>query len=396
MGYLVAIVMLLGFICQRTTGEPLTREGKLFSMFNIVKFANDPCIGTSQNGTCYSPNECTAKGGRSSGTCAQGYGVCCTFAIACNGQSAENSTYLESGTITPGLCTARICPQSQDICQFRLDFDNFVLTGPSSNTESEYNLAFGQVPPRVPTSNNEVATSRSQCLTDHFSVSNPGSASPPTICGVNTGEHMYVDAPNKCIDLHILIGAAGIFAEIPPNRKWSIQVNQYSCDDPNLAPTGCTQYFFDPSGTRVVQTYNYNNGNGQHLANQKQTVCVRREKGFCQICWMALADDDFQVSGEETKGITNPSSCCNYGDDGNKGFDCVSIPGAMLDKPGSRICGRSKGLVSVDDGPSTSVCSQRTPFMIRFISDGYEYGDGKEGEREVGFKLQYVQKSNEC
>ncbi len=52
------------------------------------------------------------------------------------------------------------------------------------------------------------------------------------------------------------------------------KVTQYSCDYNNLAPEGCVQYFFGSAGQQV-QTYNYNNGNGRHLANQDQQVCVR-------------------------------------------------------------------------------------------------------------------------
>ncbi len=53
-----------------------------------------------------------------------------------------------------------------------------------------------------------------------------------------------------------------------------IQVTQYSCNFKNLAPQGCTQYFFD-STFNNVQSYNYDNGNGVHLANQDQHICVR-------------------------------------------------------------------------------------------------------------------------
>ncbi len=58
------------------------------------------------------------------------------------------------------------------------------------------------------------------------------------------------------------------------------QVSQYSCSYSNLAPTGCTQYFYDATGTGTVQTYNYNGG--IHLANQEQTICIREERAFCR------------------------------------------------------------------------------------------------------------------
>ena len=54
----------------------------------------------------------------------------------------------------------------------------------------------------------------------------------------------------------------------------SSKVTQYACDYSNLAPSGCTQYYFG-STTASVETYNFNGGNGQHLANQRQQICVR-------------------------------------------------------------------------------------------------------------------------
>ena len=34
--------------------------------------------GDSKNGTCYTSEECDKRGGTNSGSCANGYGVCCT------------------------------------------------------------------------------------------------------------------------------------------------------------------------------------------------------------------------------------------------------------------------------------------------------------------------------
>ena len=56
----------------------------------------------------------------------------------------------------------------------------------------------------------------------------------------------------------------------------ALQVTQYACDYSNLAPSGCTQYYFG-STTSSVQTYNF--AGGQHLANQRQKICVRYTKG---------------------------------------------------------------------------------------------------------------------
>ena len=50
------------------------------------------------------------------------------------------------------------------------------------------------------------------------------------------------------------------------------QITQYDCNYNNLAPDGCTQYFFG-AVTDQVKTYNFSEG--QHLANQDQNICIR-------------------------------------------------------------------------------------------------------------------------
>ena len=43
-----------------------------------------------------------------------------------------------------GACTAQICKCSSDICQIRLDFNTFVISGPSTTTTSVAETIFGQ------------------------------------------------------------------------------------------------------------------------------------------------------------------------------------------------------------------------------------------------------------
>eukprot|EP00093_Oithona_nana_P004333 04333.XXX_140302_138918_1 [CDS] Oithona nana genome sequencing. len=246
-----------------------------------------------------------------------------------------------------------------------------------------------------------VATA-TQCLTDTFSVTSPAGISPPSICGSNSGEHMYVDASDMCNDLIFLIGRNGVGATLV-QRTWSIKVTQYSCDYDNLAPQGCTQYFFGAQKTTdIVKTFNYDGG--VHLADQNQQICVRRERGVCKICWSPVAKGDFSVSGE-TKGPGMSSmsmgfsmaSCCGYGSDGmgTKGYDCVIIDGAVKNTNdmkglGERFCGRQ--LVSNDmDMASKTICSARVPFSLRFVSDHFEFTDmmKEAGNPGVGARLAY-------
>lgn len=33
------------------------------------------------------------------------------------------------------------------------------------------------------------------------------------------------------------------------------------------------------------------------MANQEQNICIRREKGYCEICYSTVMNNDFGVSG---------------------------------------------------------------------------------------------------
>ena len=108
---------------------------------------------------------------------------------------------------------------------------------------------------------------------------------------------VYVDVRDgNCANLAMQLGPAAVMGTMMTPRSWQIKVTQYDCAFENLAPAGCTQYFFGPT-SQSVQTYNF--AGGQHLANQKQQICVRRERGQCKICWTTAADTDFVVSGEK-------------------------------------------------------------------------------------------------
>ncbi|XP_059085900.1 uncharacterized protein LOC131882682 isoform X2 [Tigriopus californicus] len=377
----------------------------LVSFMNIVRFDNTACVGTARLGICYTAAECEARGGRTTNTCAQGYGVCCIFSLGCGTTSAENCTYFEPvGTINPGSCTHTICPCSSDICQMRLDFLLFDITGPSTRTESIGTFRGGQI--AAEGVQYSVAT---QCLTDIFSVTSSSGINPPSICGVNTNEHMYVDAGDGCNDLVFQIGEVARGNTIPA-RQWAIKISQFSCDYNNLAPPGCTQYFFN-SDSGVVRSYNYDNAQSRHLADQQQVVCVRREQARCRICWSAPEKTGVSVNGLiNDRGIVSPDICCAYNMNDAmevKGYDCISIPGAVaagtLTPVPERVCG-IRGLVTANGNDYVPICSVSEPFQIRFNSDSYEAtsdGEAISEEAEVlgpntGFELNYALSNDNC
>ena len=69
--------------------------------------------------------------------------------------------------------------------QIRIDFNTFVITGPSTAVASvgfevNGNLAFAA---------GKTVSAATQCLTDIFTLTAPGGYVPPVICGTNSGQH---------------------------------------------------------------------------------------------------------------------------------------------------------------------------------------------------------------
>ena len=58
-------------------------------------------------------------GGTSSGTCASGFGVCCSLTAYCGGTTSSNNTYFVSQSADTSPCTFNVCKASDDICQIR-------------------------------------------------------------------------------------------------------------------------------------------------------------------------------------------------------------------------------------------------------------------------------------
>merc|ERR1719232_1454721 len=160
------------------------RSGKSFSLFSIVQFPNQECTAASSSttyGTCYTSSECTAKGGSSDGNCAAGFGVCCViYSSSCSGVISTNTTYIRNpsypSSYTPssaGTCAYTVNKVSDDVCQLRLDFQT--MTGYYTGTSG-------------------------LCGVDDFAAAGQTGVDPPTLCGTNTGYHMYVEFGNSATD----------------------------------------------------------------------------------------------------------------------------------------------------------------------------------------------------
>ena len=182
------------------------------------------------------------------------------------------------------------------------------------------------------------------------------------------------------------------------HRQWAIEVTQFSCDYENLAPQGCLQYHFGNDGAGNVESFNFNAGNGIHLANQNQLICIRREANMCKICWTPAAVGDFQLS-DATATMGHNGAVCGYGTDGlgAMGYDHVIIPQPenTMGTAGigtSKFCGSTLVLGATagmtGDLTAATVCSKSVPFNIRFVSDNSEAVTDINSQ---GFKLAYTE-----
>jgi len=402
MGISVAIILLLAL-----TQECLTQEGKSISIFNVVKFPNDACQGSgSQNGTCYTAEECSSIGGTNAGSCAEGYGVCCTVSLTCTTGSMSHSTsqnnthlILAATTTPPQQCNYFICPLSSTICRIRLDFQQFTLTGPYVWTQSGTTTEGGAM---------------GQCQTDTFSATGSLGGS-PVICGGNQNQHMFIDTDGtKCSTANFAFGGTTTIS-----RQFNIRVTQFDCADRDIAgPSGCLQYFTNVAGT--VASYNYPIGattvlSGaanpatafQHLASQSYSICFRKGAGNCALCFAptvrtATTGQSFGLSTSTTGAMSETSACVT---------DYIAIPRAMTSSALAiavpqavgvqRICGAFFRATAIAAAGSTtvSVCTGAVPFRIRFVTDATEAEGATmllSDERNlgiVGFSLDYWQAS---
>lgn len=338
------------------------------SLLSIVKFANDPCgASNGSNGTCLTADECTTRSGTASGTCANGFGVCCVVSIGCGGSTSTNNTYIsQTSTTSSSTCSYKVCPISTDICQIRVDFEKFVMAGASTTTGK-----------------------KGQCADDSLTISNPSGPNPPLVCGTLTGQHMYFDASSSCHTIMAMIGST----DTTTSREWSIRVSQIECSNPMMAPSGCLQYHTGTTG------YIYNFGwqgstalatsTTSHQNNQAYTICFRREEGYCSMEYYAESAG-FAVSPTSTASTSLFGDSCSA--------DYLTIPGlkespatattAFVTAIGDRICGLAWKYPAGSPGASKTLVTFTKPFSVGVNFDGE---DETSTDSQTGFAIIYTQ-----
>jgi len=372
----------------------LSKTGKVIPLFNIVKFDNEVCAaGTSgTQGTCYTADECEALGGKADGKCASDYGVCCVVEMdTCGSQTSAPVSYLVSpDTVESGQCDFKICKAGDDICRIKLEFDSFEIAQPT--TQDGLDTA-------APATNGGGV---GDCVTDTFTVTSPGNAGPPVICGKNSGQHMWIEASDMCNSVNFNIGGG------MTTRNWNIKVTQVTCNDEDIAPAGCLQYFTAATGR--VSSFNFDRtatavgATATHLSNQRQTMCWRKNANVCRMCLFpqTIAPTPVTVAAQTSFGLSgSPDAGAAQA---TVGTDCTSdyllIERAATEAgtaiAAERFCGRILAEAQAATAPA-SVCTEALPFQVTFISDFDELdgADAMLGEQNVaptgsvGFDLVY-------
>jgi len=343
------------------------RRGKAFSLFSIVQFPNQQCTGsssTSTYGTCYTSSQCTSKGGTADGNCASGFGVCCVIASStCGSTITTNTTYIRNpgypSSYTAGsasTCTYAFTKMSDDICQLRLDFQT--MSGFVETTGT---------------------------CDDSLAVAGGTNVNPPSICGTNTGHHMYVEfgaTSTDSVTMTLTYATAGLTTA----KTFNILTRQISCTATYKAPTDCTQYFTGISGN--VKSYNF----GQFLTSQYYTNCIRTERGYCKILWKessTASPDPFGILGTTIaaagSGGSGPTLCTTgfvaIPDLSMNGDSAMPVPLAIQGYQ-SEMCGSNFGI----EGQSTpaALISRKQPFVLGVYSSATT-------DPGTGFNLDYTQ-----
>lgn len=258
------------------------RKGKFFSVFQIVKFKNGKCTtSTGDDGTCYTEAECTAAGGVASGACASSFGVCCLFvANTCGSMVDQNNAYIQSpsypGASPAGMCMFEIKKCDSDICQYKLTFEDVMLSGPMMG----------------------------DCTNDTLMISSIDGANtfPPSLCGDLTGQEVYLTVKAQT-------GASKVVFNIASTAtmsRYKIKVEQIACTDTALlAPPGCLTYDMNLSGT--FTSFNYASGAGEIINNQKFSHCIKYQDGYCDVSFTSTTFD-IGTSGDAADSVTIGSS----------------------------------------------------------------------------------------
>ncbi|KAG4077894.1 hypothetical protein HA402_013828 [Bradysia odoriphaga] len=300
---------------------------RFLNVFNIIKFENVPCTSskpplTPLDGTCYHKFECDQRGGIAVDTCAGGYGVCCVFQFGCGGTTNQNVSYFKNPDFPAATKTKLICTFTVElqpsVNQVFIEFLFFELKAPKGGS----------------------------CVDDQFIVAGHSSNNLiPILCGVNSGQHVYVNVDSS-LDRKLYLS---VLAASPDARAFNIRISQIQGAF-GQAPQNCLQYYQDANG--VVQTFNYDDlaeivevRNPTYFNNLNYAICIKRLPEFCTIQYTNIIGK-FELPFQLVNVDLDGTSVIPSGQAGAEIYNCADD---FISVNGIRLCGDKLNDGSVTD-----------------------------------------------
>ncbi|XP_041983599.1 uncharacterized protein LOC121736462 [Aricia agestis] len=394
---IVTLLLAIGF----TNASHLNRVKRQNNPAGIFTVGNgEQCLGQdrSTGGVCLSRNQCNTQGGKA-------IGFCGVFATCCSLNACDIRTNTKVAVfINPPLerensgleCSYNVEINNNNVCQMRIDFENFNLAPPTTVDPVE----------------NVTQRPGYTCRNDIFQVTNLQAYSDtlPSLCGDNSGQHMYVrvnaSTNSRSIRINFKIADRNSQPNLP-QATWKIKVTQLECfntlgkyrdgildaltsalpstplsstadrDEYLIAPPGCLQYYPDRSG--YFESFNYNRGVGPYIANLVYATCFRRTS---DVCGMKFTASTFEMAYRDESNLYLDTDCeMNPVTQGSaQSGDHLSIPEAVSAEGlrGTKFCGTSAADQIIASTPAG-------PLAVVFRSDNLV----TDGVPESGYRFTY-------
>jgi len=323
-------------------------------LFSVVQFENKECSGSkeSETGVCYTEAECNDHGGAKIGNCASGFGVCCMVKTStCGSTVQQNSSFIQNPShpskwapAQATNCVYNVKPCNNNICQMRLEFLQFEVSGKAAT---------------------------GACGTNTMAVNGGTARDISGICGTLTGQHLYIDNGRATADTVIT------FTQQGAGSAWNIRVLQIECDNSMRAPDGCLQYYTGAGGKFT----SLGRGDNLRMLQFSYNICFRREANMCAIDYKASTAGSFDLgnalNANDNKAIAGVANLA-------MAEAALSIPGApQLWYGGERLANTNMG--TLDE----VIRATTIPFTVRNVGTLTDRAAGQVANK--GFDISWNQ-----
>jgi len=224
-------------------------------------------MSSAMVGICVTEQECSDRSGTASGNCASGFGVCCFNSVEdLTATITNNLTYIQNpgfpsvhAAVTTALSYTYTLQATADISQIRLDFHTGIFGQPDTGTGS-------------------------CAASDIVTTVSAAGPSTNTLCGVLTGQHMYLESTGAATNANTVTITLPVAAT--PVANWKILVRMIEKGNPTIInkPPGCLQWYTGLSGQVTSLNYN-NNGALGRMNDDDYKVCIRPEGNNNCVEW---------------------------------------------------------------------------------------------------------------